>query len=105
MSIQMHEHNSPTSREVYIGNLTLLFSYETLVGFAVPGIGHIKSKNVWGNTTGKHLNGWAAKYVLDREEFAKAEALLDGFLNGSKTRAAMLKGIEKIVGHKEAVYA
>ena len=41
--------------KVSIGTLTLYFSYETVVAFAVPG-GLICSENIWSTTTGRHLN-------------------------------------------------
>lgn len=34
----------------------LYFSYETLVAFKVPGYQLVSVENVWGPTTGKHLN-------------------------------------------------
>lgn len=47
-----------------IGNLTVVrvmdatfyFSYETCVGFVTPEGEQVVSENVWGNTTGRHLN-------------------------------------------------
>lgn len=47
---------SPTAHTVYVGSaLTLVFSYETCVAFAVAGAGWFVSENVWSPTTGKHL--------------------------------------------------
>ena len=58
--------------EVSVGNLTIYFSYKTPVAFETPG--HlVVSENVWGNTTGKHLN-WInsdKSNRLDRGEFEK----------------------------------
>lgn len=44
-------------QSVQIGSLTLYFSYATLIAFS-DGDGHeiCIRKNVWGTTTGKHLN-------------------------------------------------
>lgn len=42
--------------DVIIGNLTLYFSYETVVAFSSPHSGFVISKNVWSVTTGRHLN-------------------------------------------------
>jgi len=42
--------------DVIIGNLTLFFSYETVVAFDSPFSGFVISKNVWSTTTGRHLN-------------------------------------------------
>lgn len=45
------------SLEVHIGDLTLYFSYDTVVAFQAPGIpGIVVSENCWSTTTGKHLN-------------------------------------------------
>lgn len=91
MSIEIHPQFNGKCHEVYVGDLTLLFSYETLVGFAVPGIGRITSENVWGSTTGKHINSFRARYEkIDREVFKKAVELLDQHLSGKRTR----KGLE-----------
>lgn len=40
---------------VTIGDTTLYFSYETLVGVRRAGKLHVVT-NMWGTTTGKHLN-------------------------------------------------
>ena len=42
--------------EVSFGDFTLYFSYQTLVAFIAPKIELVCQQNVWGNTTGKHLN-------------------------------------------------
>lgn len=56
---------------VEIGDVTLYFSYKTLVAFRAPGKGLVVSENVWGPTTGKHLNwiGGSKKDRLSRTEF------------------------------------
>jgi hypothetical protein len=42
---------------VGIGDLVLWFSYnKTIIAFQAPGKGIKVSKNLWGPTTGKHLN-------------------------------------------------
>jgi hypothetical protein len=40
---------------ISLGNLTVWFSYDTIVAF-MDGHGKVVSENVWGPTTGKHLN-------------------------------------------------
>ena len=45
-----------------LGDLTLYYSYKTIIGYYTLGGGTVLTKNVWGNTTGKHLN-W-----LDRDK-------------------------------------
>lgn len=41
---------------VDLGNLTLYYSYETIVAYSDPDDGLVCSKNQWTVTTGKHLN-------------------------------------------------
>ena len=58
-------------------NLTLYYSYRTLVAFSIPS-GTFVRKNSWKSTTGKHLNwvneitGGNKKDRLTSEEFEKA---------------------------------
>ncbi len=59
------------SLEVDIGNLTLYFSYDTVIAFS-DGQGRKVSENAWGTTTGKHLNwidGGDKKSRLPRKQF------------------------------------
>lgn len=56
MSVSIaHPTNRPNFTRVSIGNLTLWYSYETVIGFQTTG-NRVVSENVWGNTTGRHLN-------------------------------------------------
>jgi hypothetical protein len=48
--------DDPAAKEVRLGRLSLWFSYETLVAFQVDGFPRVVRENVWGPTTGKHLN-------------------------------------------------
>lgn len=41
---------------VYVGDLVLWFSYETIVAFHAPGQERIVSQNRWSKTTERHLN-------------------------------------------------
>lgn len=41
---------------VTIGVIDLYWSYDTVVAFRAPGYGLLVCENVWGSTTGKHLN-------------------------------------------------
>lgn len=45
---------------VSVGELDLFFSYRTIMGFALPGMGRVFRENVWGPTTGRHLNEWGS---------------------------------------------
>ncbi len=42
--------------DVSVGNLTLNFSYNTVVAFNSPFSGFVISENIWSTTTGRHLN-------------------------------------------------
>ncbi len=55
-----------------IGGITLYYSYSTIIGFRTRMKGLVLSHNVWGNTTGKHLN-WLdrdKKNRLDYDDFS-----------------------------------
>ena len=59
--------------EVTIGTLTVYFSYKTPVAYHTPGTGTVCTENVWGVTTGKHLN-WIQpnkKARLNNAEFER----------------------------------
>ena len=58
---------------VVVGNATYWFSYKTLVAFRVGAV-KVVHKNVWSNTTGKHLNeidGGDTANRVDTEEFER----------------------------------
>ena len=67
---------------INIGNITLYFSYETIIAFATPESGLIVSKNEWGTTTGKHLN-YICPDHKKRVEFQEFSELFDKYV-GSK---------------------
>lgn len=48
--------NYGSSRHVIIGNMTLYFSYDTVIAFETNKTGLVIRKNDWSTTTGKHLN-------------------------------------------------
>uniref|UniRef100_A0A6M3LNP1 DUF8033 domain-containing protein n=1 Tax=viral metagenome TaxID=1070528 RepID=A0A6M3LNP1_9ZZZZ len=59
------------TQQVDIGNVRLFFSYDTVVAFNDNGR-NIVCENVWGTTTGKHLNwidGGDKKARLSSEKF------------------------------------
>ena len=75
--VELSRSFSGNLTRIYVGReVTLWFSYETIVAFAVRGEGTFKSRNVWSSTTGKHLNSIPAQ-VLEPEEF---EHRLDSLL-------------------------
>lgn len=50
-----HPTDRPNFTLVTVGDLELAFSYKTVIGFNA-GDGWYLSENLWGPTTGKHLN-------------------------------------------------
>lgn len=60
---------------VHFLGTTTLFSYETPVGFIDDKGKRIRRENVWGPTTGRHLNESGFSYngieQLDEDEFVK----------------------------------
>lgn len=76
------EHGSNFAT-VTLGKLTVAFSYQTVIGFS-SGIRWLISENLWGPTTGKHLNalpgGSDKSRRLPRQEFEEAlHAALSSF--------------------------
>jgi hypothetical protein len=62
----------PNMTVVVIGELTLWFSYRTVIAAHAPGFGRIVTENYWSATTGKHLNsidGGNKKDRLKSDEF------------------------------------
>ena len=73
-----HPTDRPNFTRVWVGNLTLVFSYETIIAFQY-GWGAdnwVVRENDWSNTTGKHLNwvdgGENHKARLPADEFKRA---------------------------------
>ena len=73
MNVSVHKSMNNNFTEVVIGDSQLYFSYETLIAFRKAGELYI-SENVWGTTTGKHLNAvYADKSVrMPYADFQKA---------------------------------
>lgn len=51
-----HPTDRPNFSVVNFGELTLWFSYQTVIAFDSPVTGQVISENAWGPTTGRHLN-------------------------------------------------
>jgi len=68
----MHSYSSENygahSMAIAMGNLTLFYSYDTVVSFNFKGLKYV-SENLWGRTTGKHLNAIGGSKRIKREEF------------------------------------
>lgn len=75
MNIEFRNENLNSAKNfnsVSIGDITLYFSYETIVAFRTPKTGMVASENVWGNTTGKHLN-----WISDKSQRIPRQDFLD----------------------------
>jgi len=72
MKISHLQSGKQSAYTVDIGDTTLFFSYETLVGVWSPRQ-HARIENVWGPTTGKHINAFGLKDspVVEPEELAQ----------------------------------
>lgn len=89
MTREMYVEHSDTGRNtdartIAIGpHLTLVFSYKTVVAFAISGYGWVVSENIWGPTTGRHINelvpGASRQERIPREKF---EQMLEVALAG-----------------------
>jgi hypothetical protein len=68
---------------VQVNHVQLFFSYETVIGFYTDKEGYVVSENLWGTTTGKHLNQVAdKKYRIPRKDFmSKLSEVLGGAKN------------------------
>ncbi|TFG23158.1 MAG: hypothetical protein EU529_08185 [Promethearchaeota archaeon] len=61
------------TQAIRIGDLTLYFSYKTVIAFSNYKYGFVISENIWSMTTGKHLN-WLdsdKKRRIPHKEFQK----------------------------------
>jgi len=70
----MNENGAKNFNKVEIGDLELYFSYETPVAFRTSKTGLVVSENIWGSTTGKHLNwldGGRKQHRIPNDEFEK----------------------------------
>jgi hypothetical protein len=77
-----HPTDRPNFTEVEVGELTIWFSYRTPVGFMAPGTGRVVRTNIWGPTTGKHLNEIDHGDKASRLTGETFEAQLDAILQG-----------------------
>lgn len=66
--------------QLVIGELTLWFSYQTVVAFHTPERGRVVRENEWGPTTNKHLNEIDGGDRASRYVGVQFEAMLDAEL-------------------------
>lgn len=55
-TVELSRSQNNNLTRVYVGDLILWFSYETIVAFHAPGSSRRVCENVWSQTTGRHLN-------------------------------------------------
>lgn len=68
--IGYNQREVPNFKSVKIGSIILYYSYDTIIGFSTPKHPLCVTENVWGPTTGKHLNMISEKKDrIPREEF------------------------------------
>lgn len=56
MDIDLRPGESKDAKTVTLGDVRIVFSYRTAIAFYSPATGWVVSENVWGRTTGRHLN-------------------------------------------------
>ncbi|MHC1625204.1 MAG: hypothetical protein ACXQS2_04330 [Methermicoccaceae archaeon] len=78
---------------VKVGNLTLYFSYDTVVAFKHPDYGFVVCENVFSPTTGKHLNWLDGGDKKGRVPYDKFKELLNEAME--KTFPEIFKSKEK----------
>lgn len=69
-NVSLNIGHTPNYASVLIGNITLHYSYATVIAYEVGMRNPVVRKNNWGPTTGKHLNA-----IDGGSAFAKAERL------------------------------
>lgn len=85
--------------ELYVGDLTLWFSYTTIVAFAIPGVGRRVCENVWSQTTGRHLNeidNGNKAGRLPRAQFEKELAVVQEQLNTTLASVAKTLSMDSV---------
>jgi hypothetical protein len=99
MSLYLRRGESPAATTVTVGDLTLVFSYETVVAFEVSGYGWVVSENVWSKTTGKHINQEAPRGI-ERTSYERFKRALDYVVDDVRpiNRPARVKRLDKILG-------
>lgn len=70
MNVSLEIGHTPNYATVYVGDVTLYFSYHTVIGFHTYETGTVVRQNDWGPTTGKHINALG----VDKEDRLDATA-------------------------------
>lgn len=85
VSLTNYHGKNANTRLVTIGSLDIYFSYETPIAFDSKSTGLVIRRNVWGPTTGKHLNAISTNkdIRIDGDDFiAQLEAISLKSLSG-----------------------
>lgn len=75
-----HYGRPENTLRVDIDDITLWYSYTTVVAFYTPQTGKVVCENVWGSTTGKHLNeidGGDKKSRVNRDTFLRTLDMIE----------------------------
>lgn len=56
MKISISRSMNDNLTEVNVGDVTLWFSYETIIAYRLPNGERVVSENVWSPTTNRHMN-------------------------------------------------
>lgn len=89
--IERARRNTPATA-VNICGTRIYFSYDTPVGCSPPNTPSFQRENIWGPTTGRHLNEWGFNTQgvdkLDESEFTKRMelAIYDAIANNMAKR-------------------
>lgn len=84
-----NQNSAQNFNRVDLGVATLWFSYETIVAFCTPQTGMCVTENVWGPTTGKHLN-----WISDKENRLPRQEYLDK-LNSIKLSIELVSEVKE----------
>lgn len=88
--------------EAKFGGFTFNYSYETLVGIRVPLLGQIASENVWGPTTGRHLNSFSDKKDrVPRWAFLTIQGIVTEYIHESMTGDELRAEIQAVLDEVE----
>jgi hypothetical protein len=81
MRVQLRPGTAASAHTVVLGDLKILFSYETPVAFCVNCAGCCCSENVWSDTTGKHMTQETPVAPKDRTPNDEFNRRLDAILS------------------------
>lgn len=76
-TLTIRAFDQPTCTKIQVGQLTLIYSYETLVAFRHPDTGTVVHENIWSNTTNRTLNAIEASAGLTKKERVTAEVFAE----------------------------